>query len=154
MRHDPSHVSPSGPGSTPLAPPLPLGRRLARAAGLSFAWTIGALPTLLGVVRCPSARYLGIPCPGCGMQRAIHSALLGDVRASIAMNPLAIPIALSAFALAACTVWITLERGSPLGLLDRRIARAAVFAFVAFEILSVVVWALRFAGLFGGPVPV
>jgi hypothetical protein len=37
---------------------------------------------------------------------------------------------------------------------ELRAARAALIAFVALEALSVLLWALRFAGLFGGPVSV
>jgi hypothetical protein len=88
------------------------------------------------------------------MQRAVHLLAHGDYAASIAMSPLAIPIALAAFGVALATVLLTLTRGSPASLLESRAARAAVIAFVALQILSVVVWALRFAGLFGGPVAV
>ncbi len=88
------------------------------------------------------------------MQRAVHLFLHGDFAASFAMNALAVPIALSAFALAAGTVLLTLQRGTPLSLMDHRPARAALVAFVAFEVLSVLLWLLRFAGLFGGPVSV
>jgi hypothetical protein len=88
------------------------------------------------------------------MQRAAHLFLHGDYAASLAMNPLAIPIALSALAVAIATVQLTLSRGSPASLLDSRPARVAVIAFVALEAFSVVLWALRFAGLFGGPVSV
>jgi len=138
--------------ANPVVPPL--AERVARASGLALVWMLGALPALLGVARCPSARWLGIPCPGCGMQRAAHLFLHGDFAASLAMNPLTIPIALSALAVAAATVGVTLKRGTPISLLEHRAARLALIAFVAFEALSVVVWALRFVGFFGGPVPV
>jgi hypothetical protein len=88
------------------------------------------------------------------MTRAVHLFLQGDLSASLAMNPLAVPIALSAVAVALATVLVTLLRGSPMSILESRPARAAVLAFVALEALSVVVWALRFAGFFGGPVSV
>lgn len=127
---------------------------VARALALAVVWVASALPALLGVARCPSARWLHVACPGCGMTRAVHLFLRGELAASIAMNPLAVPISLSLFAVALATVLVTLERGSPMSLLESRPARAAVIAFVALEVLSVVVWALRFAGLFGGPVSV
>jgi hypothetical protein len=88
------------------------------------------------------------------MQRAVHLFLRGDFAASVAMNPLAVPIALSALAIASATVLLTLVRGSPMSLLESRPARFAIAAFVALEVLSVLLWALRFAGLFGGPVSV
>ncbi len=88
------------------------------------------------------------------MTRAVKLFLHGELAASLAMNPLAVPIAHAAFSVALSTVLLTLTRGSPSALLESRPARAAVFTFVALEVLSVVVWALRFAGLFGGPVSV
>ena len=147
-------ASPAAPAPETNLVTLPLAARVMRAAGLALAWALGALPAVLGVPRCPSARWLHVPCPGCGMQRAAHLFLHGDFAASIAMNPLAIPIALSALAVAAATVLLTLTRGSPMALLEWRPARVAVIAFVALEALSVVLWALRFVGLFGGPVGV
>jgi Protein of unknown function (DUF2752) len=150
-----SYVSAEAPPRAPATPATAHSAPfVARAATLSVAWVVGALPALLGVARCPSARLLHVPCPGCGMQRAAHLFLHGDLRASFAMNPLAVPIALATLAVALATVLLTLKRGTPMGLLESRPARAAVIAFVALEVLSVVVWALRFAGLFGGPVPV
>jgi hypothetical protein len=109
---------------------------------------------MLGAARCPLARWLHVPCPGCGMSRAVHLLAHGEVAASIAMNPLAAPIAAAALSVAAATVLCTLERGTPAALLESRFARASVVAFVVLEALSVLLWALRFAGLFGGPVSV
>src|SRR5580700_4327229 len=117
-------------------------RHVARALALATVWLVSALPALLGVARCPSARWLHVACPGCGMTRAIHLFVRGDLAASIAMNPLAVPISLSLFAVALATVLLTLERGSPLSLFESRPARAAVISFVVLEVLSVVVWAL------------
>jgi hypothetical protein len=88
------------------------------------------------------------------MTRAVRLFLHGDFAASLAMHPLAVPIVLATGGVALATVLLTLTRGSPLSLLESRPARAALVAFVALEVLSVALWALRFAGLFGGPVSV
>lgn len=41
---------------------------------------------------CPTFAIAGIYCPGCGMLRATHELTTLDLGASIAMNPLAIPL--------------------------------------------------------------
>ncbi len=40
--------------------------------------------------RCPSYWLLGVYCPGCGITRALHALLHGDVVQAFAYNPLAI----------------------------------------------------------------
>jgi hypothetical protein len=125
-----------------------------RAAAVSVVWLLGALPAMLGVAQCPSARWLHFPCPGCGMTRAVRLFAHGDVAASMAMNPLAVPIALATAAVAAFTVVLTLRRGSPFSLLESRGGRGVVWTFAVLQALSVALWVLRFAGLFGGPVSV
>jgi hypothetical protein len=53
----------------------------------------------LWIPKCPTKLLLGIDCPGCGCQRAIHAFLHGDVRAAIHYNPFivfALPYALTA----------------------------------------------------------
>lgn len=41
---------------------------------------------------CPMVIVTGFPCPGCGMTRAVFYLLVGNVRESIAMHPMALPI--------------------------------------------------------------
>jgi hypothetical protein len=43
---------------------------------------------------CPSKKWAGIECPGCGMQRSLYSIYKGDVSASWHYNPGGIPFAL------------------------------------------------------------
>jgi hypothetical protein len=129
-------------------------RHYARALGVALAWMVGALPAALGVARCPTARLFHVACPGCGLTRAVWLLLRGDLHASLAMHPLAIPIVATTGAIALASVWETLLRGSPTGLHKSPVARALVLAFVGVQVLSVVLWALRLAGLFGGPVAV
>lgn len=40
--------------------------------------------------RCPSYWFFGVYCPGCGITRALHALLHGDVAQALAYNPLAI----------------------------------------------------------------
>ena len=42
--------------------------------------------------KCPFYWIFGIPCPGCGMTRAIVCLLRGDIRGVLAMHPLAITL--------------------------------------------------------------
>lgn len=39
----------------------------------------------------------GVPCPGCGMQRAFISLLKGDLLQSLQLNPALIPFLLAVF---------------------------------------------------------
>jgi len=117
------------------------GRRVALlVAGI---WFITAIPVVLGVSSCPVARYLHAPCPGCGMTRAIDLLFHGDVAASLAMHPLAVP-----------TLLVSFRDGSPFGLWKSRMGRLSVYAAALVLGLDLVLWLARFGGLMHGPVPV
>ncbi len=53
-----------------------------------------ALLILLDIYKCPLDFILGIPCPMCGMTRAVISAASGDFTAAFHYHPLWIVIAL------------------------------------------------------------
>ncbi|MDO5608438.1 MAG: DUF2752 domain-containing protein [Capnocytophaga sp.] len=38
--------------------------------------------------RCPSVTFLGLYCPGCGSQRAVHQLLHADIAQAFRYNPL------------------------------------------------------------------
>ncbi len=62
---------------------------------------------------CFSRRFLGIPCPGCGLTRAFAHLAKGEWPAALAAHPLA-PV-LAAEAVAAWLLWgIGLRRSAPL----------------------------------------
>jgi hypothetical protein len=88
------------------------------------------------------------------MTRAVKLALHGEIGASLHMHALAVPILLSTLAVVSMSVLETLRKGTPEGLWYARPGRALVVAFLATQAGAVVLWALRLAGLFGGPVPV
>lgn len=88
------------------------------------------------------------------MTRAIWSALSGDFGASLRFHPLALPVALGMLALAVTTVWVILRTGGLDELWTRRPGRWLLGSVVAVHGATIVLWALRLAGLFGGPVPV
>jgi hypothetical protein len=127
---------------------------IARATGVAAAWLIGAAPAAFGLVRCPSAQLFHFACPGCGLTRASLRLLHGDVRGSLALHPLAIPILAATALVALATVVATWTRGNPAALLEHRAGRLVLWAWAAVHAASVLVWALRLAGCFGGPVPV
>ncbi len=127
----------------------------ARAAALVAAmWIVTALPVVLGVTRCPVARFLHEPCPGCGMTRAVELLLRGEIGASLAMHPLAVPTLLVQLVFAALTVLATFQRGTPFALWQMRSARITVYVAAGIFALDLLLWLARFSGAFHGPVPV
>lgn len=116
-------------------------------------WGLMALPLGLGWQRCAFAAFLGIPCPGCGTTRALALLVRGDVPASVRMHPLAVPMLVAAAALALATVWTTMTRGAPL-VQQTRAGRFALGLAASVYGAAILLWGLRWLGLFGGPVPV
>jgi hypothetical protein len=107
-----------------------------------------------GVVRCPSALLFHVPCPMCGSTRAARALLSLDVAGAVRANPLAPAVIVVLALLAARAVILTFRTGAPGALDDGRVGRALVRVLLALLAGQVVVWALRFAGFFGGPVSV
>ena len=52
-----------------------------------------ALAHVFGVVLCPMKRFLGVPCPTCGLTRAFVALLHGNVGEAFAIQPLAMTLA-------------------------------------------------------------
>ncbi len=105
-----------------------------------------------GVVLCPLRNATGVPCPGCGLTRATWAVLRGDWAEAARLHPLV-------FVLSPLVAWVwggvawraaglpvRLRRGSPAA---RRWRRRGLWGLL---VASLVVWVLRFAGWFGGPV--
>src|SRR5262249_38259378 len=76
-----------------------------RALGVAAAWGVGALPIALGLARCPIAKLFHTPCPGCGMTRAMHLLLHGEIGPSLHMHALALPSLLASLLVMAATTW-------------------------------------------------
>ena len=135
--------------------PLPaLRRRMVRAASVAAVWIASALPAALGAQRCVIATLCHVPCPGCGMTRALRLLAAGQVRASLQMHPLAVPVLLAGAMLAASTVWATVTLGSPIRLHRSAFGRVAIAVAVGAYGATFGLWILRWFGCFGGPVPV
>jgi len=121
---------------------------------LAGLWCLAVMPTVLGWQRCALAVLFRIPCPGCGMTRAIELLALGRFGASIRMHPLALPVLVVGAVFVSSTVWTTFRLGSPLRLLESRYARAALACLVVVYAALFALWAVRWLGYWGGPVPV
>lgn len=79
--------------------------QLKRGVELAFRIALLGVPLILlvlpsdffdrGPVLCPSKRFLGVDCPGCGLTRATQHFLHGEWDAALSYNPLvlvAVPI--------------------------------------------------------------
>jgi hypothetical protein len=104
------------------------------------ACSVGLLPFPTCVVRL----VLHLPCPACGLTRAGLRFLHGDLRGATGFQPLALPL----IALFLLSIALAPALGD---------AAWRRFTAVALGLAGgglVLVWALRFLGLFGGPVPI
>jgi len=106
---------------------------------------------------CPMASSFGIPCPGCGLTRATLALLHGDVRAALHYHPLVLLLAPLFFTFMAAAGYELLRPqaagawlASPIRFRGRNVNALAIGLLV----LTLGVWLARFAGYFGGPVPV
>ncbi|MBI2895508.1 MAG: DUF2752 domain-containing protein [Deltaproteobacteria bacterium] len=130
-----------------------LGARIALAvvavggpAAVALAF---AAPLTTGPVLCGFRRMFGIPCPGCGLTRSLVSLVHLDLRAAFTVHPVG-PIFLGYLALLWTSAWISYARTGDLASpISRRIPGWAHLGMIGLVIL---VWILRFFGLFGGPV--
>jgi hypothetical protein len=119
------------------------------ATGSAFAF--------FGPPLCPTALFFGIPCPGCGLTRATLALLRGDVASALHFHPLVFVLA-PLFASAIGVSLLDYVRGGGASAPDhvpRRLSvRARYRAAWGLLALALAVWGARFAGYFGGPVPV
>ncbi len=65
-----------------LKNPYLLRNAILAAAVVTFYLTVG----------CPLKRLFGIPCPGCGMTRAVLAMLRLDIRAAIRFHPMVLAL--------------------------------------------------------------
>jgi hypothetical protein len=124
-----------------------------RAVGVAVVWVLGCLSAFVGRAGCPFAALFGIPCPGCGMTRAVLLMSAGHFAASLRMNALAVPSALATLAVMGATVWVTGKTGSPEGMWRDRTGRLSLLFFVGVQALVLALWGARMLGAFGGPPP-
>lgn len=115
-----------------------------------------------GAPLCPFAGWLGIPCPGCGLTRATVALVSGDWQTALRLHPLVgfvLPV-LAWFAARALFGWKGRAqvgwkgRAQDAPAARRWARRLGNWCGLALAVALLAVWGLRFAGLFGGPVPV
>jgi Protein of unknown function (DUF2752) len=88
---------------TPVLAPLLLNRSMCNTIAGVAAVHMTLVATGLPGWQCPMRYGLGIPCPGCGLSRAIKALVSGHVAEAIAIHAFA-PIALGVLALILCAV--------------------------------------------------
>jgi hypothetical protein len=127
-----------------------------RIAVLAAALGLVGFAMSLGFPLCPMAAGLGVPCPGCGLTRATLLLLHGDLRAALHTHPLVWLLSPLFFGFVGSALWQLVRDPSA----PRRASRirwngaAMNVAAVLLLLVTLGVWALRFAGYFGGPVAV
>lgn len=131
---------------------------MSRTARVSFVAVLAgvfllALATEFPV--CPMASTFGVPCPGCGLTRATLALLRGDLHAALHFHPLVLVLMPLFVAFTSKAVWEILRGPGP-RTKPRIEWTARGVTLVAGLLLTATfgVWLLRFAGYFGGPVPV
>ncbi len=129
-------------------------KNIARSAAYGAA--ICALAAVLssGAMKCPVATLTHRPCPGCGSTRAVLALLHLDVAGAFRFNPVAPIVAVCIGVLVAEGLWSVARDGHARELGLRGASRYALYGLLVAIVLQIPIWALRFFGLFGGPVPV
>jgi hypothetical protein len=115
-------------------------RRLRPAAPVLV---IGALLALVPYPTCLVRLAFGVPCPACGLTRAGLALAHLDLASAQRFHPLA--AALLGVAIATALLAFIAD--------DAAWKRVVVVVTSSAGVALILVWALRFAGLFGGPVP-
>jgi hypothetical protein len=114
--------------------------------GLGLLWA--------GAVPCLTAKWFHVPCPGCGSTRSTKALLSLDFAGVIRFNPLG-PIMAALCCLILISGVVAVARDGNLSAVGQgRMGRLLVRTLLFFAGLELVVWVLRFFGLFGGPCPV
>jgi hypothetical protein len=130
--------------------------RAARIAILAGALVLLVFAIWSDFPLCPMAGTLGVPCPGCGLTRATLALLHGDVTGALHFHPLVWLLAPLFIGFVGASM-LDLLRDRPSPPRSSRIrwnARIVTVLAACLLVLSFGVWLARFAGYFGGPVPV
>ena len=124
-----------------MHPRVALGLRRLRPAAPVLV--IGALLALIPYPTCLVRLALGVPCPACGLTRAGLALAHLDLAAAQRFHPLAA-------ALLGVTIGTAILAFLVTDATWRRVIRVVTSGA---GVALIAVWALRFAGFFGGPVP-
>jgi len=139
----PRHVS-AAEGDATAAPVVTKLRRLGL---VTMPLLMLAAALWMGFVTCPLRVTTGVPCPGCGLTRAVMALATGDLAEALHWHPLV-------FLLAPILVF-TIGRAMLIGAgflrPDAWKVRMPSWGLALFAIVLIGVWLARFAGYFGGP---
>jgi hypothetical protein len=128
--------------------------RIQRAAIVAAATSPLLLAIVLELPVCPTAALLDVPCPGCGLTRATLAFARGDFATALRLHPL-VPLLTPLYVGFVLTAAWTYVRGPRPGARSNPKLGKIVGAFIGVTLfLMLAVWALRFFGFFGGPVPI
>jgi hypothetical protein len=130
--------------------------RLLRVTGMAACAGAFVLAVHSDFPLCPLAGSFGVPCPGCGLTRATLALLHGDVRRALHLHPLVLLLAPLVISVAAAAAWNLLRLPRPSSRRHVQFANGRTMTLLAtvLLVLTIGVWLARFAGFFGGPVPV
>ncbi len=103
---------------------------------------------------CSFAQLTHHPCPGCGSTRAAWAIFRGDFSGALRFNVVGPFLAgvVALFCLHA--TYRILRDGTPVTLLDTRLGRVLPKVILGLAGVELLLWIVRFFGMFGGPVPV
>ena len=130
--------------------------RLLRVALMAACAGAFALAVHSDFPLCPLAGSFGIPCPGCGLTRATLALLHGDVRGALRFHPLVWLLTPLVVGVAATAAWNLLRAPGAPPRAQALLSNGRIMTALATLVLALTlgVWLARFAGFFGGPVPV
>jgi hypothetical protein len=148
----------TSPNIVSAPPPTHVARfsvwNLARASAVLACVAIFAVAVVSGLLPCFTAKYLHMPCPGCGATRSTLALLSLDFRGVLRFNPFGPLLAAMLGFIMARMVYFTARDGTPSAIGSARIERVLSHVIVATFVIELAFWGLRFLGLFGGPCPV
>lgn len=101
--------------------------------------------------RCPIAALAGIPCPTCGVTRAVGAAMHADMRTAFHLHPLWPIIVLVVGAMVVAEVAAFIQSGGFHDYVGRSVLHRAG---LGLSVLLFLLWVIRFLGAFGGPAPI
>ena len=121
-----------------------------------FTAVLGVFVFLLASahVPCGFARIFRMPCPGCGSTRAMLALAHGDLASVVRYNPIAPLMTLVITVLVVQAFSSLVATGT-----FKRVGDGGVGVFlsrgaIVIGVVEFVIWAARFGGFLGGPVPV
>ncbi len=99
--------------------------------------------------KCPFAVVTGLPCPTCGVTRAVRLALHGDFAGATRMHPLWF-VVVPAVVVLLVSETLSVARGGTWGSVIER--RAVRWGLGVIAVGLLVLWVVRLCGGLGGPV--